>query len=71
MPTDPIGAVVSVFGLQSPDFGASCEHHRVCGSNVDYDVLVRFKKKTIRRGKWHILTQQSTTIFEKKTQFRL
>ena len=50
MTTTPIGAVVSVFGTDSPDFGCSCEHHQ-CGSFIDYDTMIWFKLMTIERSK--------------------
>ena len=46
-------AVVAVFGIEDSQFGCSCEHHPICGVNVDYDTLLRFKTVVIPSGKPH------------------
>jgi hypothetical protein len=50
MAQDYIGASVSIFGIESPDLGCTCEHHAVCGSVVHLDMLVRFKKTLVLSG---------------------
>ena len=51
------GAIVAIFGIESAAFGCSCEHHSICGKNVDHDTLIRFKRAVVEGGKW----QNSTT----------
>jgi hypothetical protein len=36
-------AVVAIFGIEDSKFGCSCEDHRICGANVDYDTVFRLK----------------------------
>ncbi|KAG7353509.1 hypothetical protein IV203_002864 [Nitzschia inconspicua] len=45
--TTSSSASVAIFGVSSPDFGCSCEHHSSCGSNIDYDTVVRLKKTVV------------------------
>ena len=45
------GAIIAIFGLYSSDFGASCEHHSVCGLYVEIDALVRIKLMLVDEGK--------------------
>ena len=49
--TSPVGVVVAAFGICSPDFGCTCEHHSICGTNVYLDMLVRFKAVLVDGGK--------------------
>ena len=42
---------MTVFGVETSDFGASCEHHSICGCVVVVDTLVRFEKTTVSVGK--------------------
>ena len=51
MAQDFVGASVTIFGIDSPDLGCTCEHHAVCGSVVHLDMLVRFKKTLVLSGK--------------------
>ena len=46
-----VGVSVAVFGILSPDFGCSCEHHEICGQNIYLDMLVRFKSVIVEGGK--------------------
>lgn len=66
MAQDYIGACVSIFGINSPDHGCTCEHHAVCGSVVHLDMLVRFKKTVVLSGKLYFganfFTNPSLTI---------
>ena len=66
MATSVSCAVVAVFGIEDSEFGCSCEHHPICGANVDYDTVVRFKKMVISSGKAHEWTPQ---FFEISTHF--
>jgi len=45
------GALIANFGIESSSFGCSCEHHNICGRNVDIDTLIRFKRTTVAAGK--------------------
>ena len=45
------GAVVAIFGTESPILGCSCEYHSICGHCVDLDSLIRFKMTTVEEGK--------------------
>ncbi len=45
-----VGVSVAVYGILSPDFGCSCEHHTVCGENIYLDMLVRFKSVIVEGG---------------------
>ena len=53
MATSVSCAVVAVFGIEDSKFGCSCEHHPICGANVDYDTVLRFKTVIIPSGKPH------------------
>lgn len=44
-------AVVAIFGIEDSKFGCSCEDHRICGTNVDYDTLFRLKTMVVASGK--------------------
>ena len=55
MATTPIGAMLTVFGTQSSNFGCSCEHHTICGAMVGQDTLLRFQKRTVAKGKANVL----------------
>ena len=41
------GALVAIFGTESPSSGCHCEHHPVCGRCLELDYVVRFKKTII------------------------
>jgi hypothetical protein len=45
------GALITIFGIESSSLGCSCEHHNICGRNVDIDTLIRFKRTTVAAGK--------------------
>jgi hypothetical protein len=45
------GAIVAIFGIESAALGCSCEHHGICGKNVDLDTLIRFKRAVVEGGK--------------------
>ena len=44
-------AVVAIFGIEDSRFDCSCENHPICGFNVDYDTILRFKTVVISSGK--------------------
>jgi len=50
MGDDGVGVSVPVFGILSPDFGCSCEHHAICGTNTYLDMVVRFKTTIVEGG---------------------
>ena len=50
-----VGVSVPVFGILSPDFGCSCEHHAICGTNTYLDMVVRFKTTIVEGGKCFLL----------------
>ncbi len=50
MGDDGVGVSVPVFGILSPDFGCSCEHHAICGTNTYLDMVVRFKMTIVEGG---------------------
>jgi hypothetical protein len=45
-----VGVSVAVFGILSPDFGCSCEHHSICGLNTYLDMVVHFKSAIVGGG---------------------
>ena len=62
----PVGVSVTVVGTCSPDFGCTCEHHSICGTNVHFDMVVRFKMAVVLDGKSSLVArltfQQILTI---------
>jgi hypothetical protein len=40
----PTGVTVDVVGLECGDNGRSCEAHKICGSVVDIDVVLRIRR---------------------------
>lgn len=69
MTSRPCGAVVVVFGLQSPDFHCSCGIHPICGSMVKHDTLLRFETRLVETGKCHFTfvpfaPNSHTSLFE-------
>ena len=55
MANQPIGATVTIIGIESPAHGASCAHHDVCGNMVQVDSILRLRKTTIKLGKWIVV----------------
>ena len=56
-------AVVAIFGIEDSRFGCSCENHPICGFNVDYDTLLRFKTVVISSGK-SLKKQTNARLFQ-------
>ena len=50
MENSPIGVLVTVVGISSPDCGARCEHHAFCGKVLHLDSVLRLRKKVIELG---------------------
>lgn len=52
MSTHPSGITVEIVGTECGQQGRSCEQHEICGSVMDEDVVVRFRKvQVIVNGK--------------------
>jgi len=43
MACHPSGVCVDIVGINTGDNGRSCEHHKVCGSVLEVDMVVRFQ----------------------------
>lgn len=50
--SSPVSSVcITVFGIKSPHYGCSCEHHDICGHQVHLDMVVRFRMALVKDGK--------------------
>jgi len=61
MTTTSSSASVLIFGIESSDFGCSCEHHTTCGCNIDIDAIVRLKKTCVKSRKFLVFLKDFLT----------
>jgi hypothetical protein len=50
MASHPSGITVDIVGIEASDRGRSCENHKVCGSVLAPDVVVRFRAVQVDMG---------------------
>ena len=47
MSTEYEGVLVNIVGIKSSNRGRSCEEHACCGSSLELDLVVRFRREQI------------------------